>query len=205
MDRAVSERPFAATYLAEAREIVDRLDVDDIELMATILAAVRHDGGRLFVIGVGGGAGHASHAASDLRKVAGFEAYAPSDNVSELTARANDDGWDRIYSGWLEGSRLGKRDAVLVFSVGGGDETRGISVPLVRAIDLARSRGAKVLGVVGRDGGYTARYADACVIIPNVQPANVTSHTESFQALVWHLLIAHPLLRAHEMKWESVR
>jgi D-sedoheptulose 7-phosphate isomerase len=201
----VSDRPFSARYLAEARQIVDRLDVDDLELMATILAGVRNDGGRLFVIGVGGGAGHASHAASDLRKVAGFEAYAPSDNVSELTARANDDGWDRIYSDWLAGSRLSKRDAILIFSVGGGDPERGISVPLVRAIDLARSRGAKVLGVVGRDGGYTARYADACVIIPNVEPSNVTSHTESFQAMVWHLLIAHPLLRANEMKWESVR
>jgi D-sedoheptulose 7-phosphate isomerase len=201
----MSDRSFSARYLAEAREIVDRLDVDDLELMATILAGVRNDGGRVFVVGVGGGAGHASHAASDLRKVAGFEAYAPSDNVSELTARANDDGWDRIYSDWLAGSRLTKRDAVLVFSVGGGDLERGISVPLVRAIDLARSRGAKVLGVVGRDGGYTARYADACVLIPNVDPSNVTSHTESFQALVWHLLVAHPLLRANEMKWESVR
>jgi D-sedoheptulose 7-phosphate isomerase len=201
----MSDRPFSARYLDEARQIVDRLDIDDLELMATILVGVRNDGGRVFVIGVGGGAGHASHAASDLRKVAGFEAYAPSDNVSELTARANDDGWDRIYSDWLAGSRISKRDAILIFSVGGGDLERGISVPLVRAVDLARSLGAKVLGVVGRDGGYTARYADACVIIPNVAPSNVTSHTESFQAMVWHLLIAHPLLRANEMKWESVR
>lgn len=204
-DGYMSAVTFAASYLAEARDIIDRIDVTGIERLATLLAELRAAKGRLFVIGVGGGAGHASHAVSDFRKVAGLEAYAPSDNVSELTARANDDGWDRIYSDWLSGSRIDRGDALLVLSVGGGDAARGVSVPLIRAIDVARSRGARVFGVVGRDGGHTARVADACVIIPTVNPANVTAHTESFQALVWHLLVAHPALRASEMRWESIR
>lgn len=173
--------------------------------MAKILADTRESGGRVFVVGVGGGAGHASHAVSDFRKIGGLEAYAPSDNVSELTARANDEGWDTVYAGWLRGSRLRQDDVLFVFSVGGGDAKRRVSTNLIAAIDLARFVGAKVLGVVGRDGGHTARYAEACVIIPTVNAKNVTAHTESFQAMVWHLLVAHPLLRANEMKWESAR
>lgn len=195
---------FSAEFVQEAKAILDLIDTEVIERMARILAATR-DGGRVFVIGVGGGAGHASHAVADFRKIAGLEAYAPSDNVSELTARANDEGWDTVYAGWLRGSRLRRDDVLLVFSVGGGDAERRVSTNLIAAIDLARSVGAKVLGVVGRDGGHTARSADACVIIPTVNANNVTAHTESFQAMVWHLLVAHPLLRANEMKWESGR
>lgn len=195
---------FASEYLSQARAILDQVDASDIERLATMLAGARTRQGRLFVIGVGGGAGHASHAACDFRKIGGFEAYAPSDNASELTARANDEGWETVYAAWLSVSRIGPRDALLVLSVGGGDVQRGISVPLVRAIDLARSVGAKVGAIVGRDGGYAAKTADACVIIPTVDPRHVTAHTESFQALVWHLLVSHPLLRVNEMKWESL-
>lgn len=195
---------FSATYVQEAKAILDRLDTDAVERIAGILVATRARG-RVFVVGVGGGAGHSSHAVSDFRKIAGLEAYAPSDNVSELTARANDEGWDTVYAGWLRGSRLGPDDVLFVFSVGGGDAERRVSTNLIAAIDLARSVGAKVVGVVGRDGGHTAKNADACVIIPTVNARNVTAHTESFQAMVWHLLVAHPLLRTNEMKWESAR
>lgn len=196
---------FTASYVQEAKAILDLIDTEVIERMAKILAGTRESGGRVFVVGVGGGAGHASHAVSDFRKIGGLEAYAPSDNVSELTARANDEGWDTVYAGWLRGSRLRAEDILFVFSVGGGDAEHGVSTNLIAAIDLARSVGAKVLGVVGRDGGHTARHAEACVIIPTVNAKNVTAHTESFQAMVWHLLVAHPLLRANEMKWESGR
>lgn len=192
-------------YLAEASAIIAQLDHAEIEHVAELLVALRERGGRLFVIGVGGGAGHASHAVADFRKIAQIEAYAPSDNISELTARANDEGWETVYTGWLKGSRLGKQDLVLVFSVGGGDLDRGISTNLVSAVDHARSVGAGVIGVVGRDGGHTARHADACVIIPTVNPEHVTVHTESFQAMMWHLLVSHPQLRTNEMKWESSR
>src|SRR5690348_874062 len=195
---------FAAHHLHEALEILKRVDANSIERIAELLAAVREGGGRLFFIGVGGGAGHASHAVCDFRKIAQFEAYAVSENVSELTARVNDDGWDTAYANWLRGSRLDKKDAVFVFSVGGGDAERNVSSNLVRALELAQQVGAKICGVVGRDGGYTARVADACVVIPVVNPATITPHTESFQALVWHLLVSHPRLKAAEMKWESM-
>lgn len=194
-----------ARYVAEAMTILSRLDQSAIERVADLLVDLRERGGRLFVLGVGGGAGHASHAVGDFRKVAEIEAYAPSDNVSELTARTNDDGWDTVYADWLARSRLGPEDMVMVFSVGGGDAARGISTNIVRAIDHARSSGARVVGVVGRDGGHTARNADVCVIIPTVNAHHVTAHTEGFQALVWHLLISHPRLQARQMKWESVR
>ena len=190
-------------YLSEARTIVDTIDATSIERVVDLLVDVREQNGRLFFLGVGGSAGHASHAVNDFRKISGFEAYTPTDNVSELTARINDDGWDSCFANWLRGSRLGKRDAVFVFSVGGGDVARNISPNLVRALELAKEVGAKVVGVVGRNGGFTAQVADACVIIPVVNPATITPHTEAFQAVVWHLLVSHPKLKAREMKWES--
>jgi D-sedoheptulose 7-phosphate isomerase len=195
---------YASQHLHEAIEILKRIDANSIERIAELLAGVREGGGRLFFIGVGGGAGHASHAVCDFRKIAQIESYAPSDNVSELTARVNDDGWDTAYANWLRGSRLGKKDAVFVFSVGGGDAERNVSSNLVRALEYARQAGAKICGIVGRDGGYTARVADACVVVPVVNPATITPHTESFQALIWHLLVSHPRLKAAEMKWESM-
>jgi D-sedoheptulose 7-phosphate isomerase len=196
---------FAEIYLAETTEIVARLDRDAIEDLATGLAAVRDSGGRLFLLGVGGSAGHASHAANDFRKLCGLESYAPTDNVSELTARINDDGWETSYAEWLRGARLAAADAVLVFSVGGGDLERNVSPNLVRAIDLARETGAKVFGVVGRDGGYTRRVADACVVIPTASEDRVTPHTEGLCAVVWHLLVSHPSLAQNPTKWESLR
>lgn len=194
---------FARAYLAETARIAEALSDDSIERAATLMREVRDGGGRLFFIGVGGGAGHASHAVCDFRKIAGFEAYTPADNVSELSARTNDEGWDTTYSEWLKGSRLSARDMVFVFSVGGGDDVRNISTNLVRAVELAREVGAKIVGVVGRDGGYTARVADAAIVVPTVNPDLVTAHTEEFQAIVWHLLVSHPLLKVHGMKWES--
>ncbi|MBI4634980.1 MAG: SIS domain-containing protein [Candidatus Rokubacteria bacterium] len=196
--------PFAARYLAEAAQIIEKIDVAAIEKMIGLLVALRERGGRLFVLGVGGGAGHASHAVSDFRKIVGIEAYTPIDNVSELTARINDDGWESVFARWLEGSRLSRRDMVLVFSVGGGDLGRNVSPNLVRALEYAKAVGASIGGVVGRDGGHTAKVADACVIVPTVNPATVTPHTEAFQAVVWHLLVAHPALQKAPMKWESV-
>ncbi len=196
---------FTREYLAEAAEIIARLDIVAIEKILAMLVMLRERRGRLFVLGVGGGAGHASHAVSDFRKIAGIEAYAPTDNVSELTARINDDGWDSVFLNWLKGSRLSDHDLVLVFSVGGGDLGRNISPNLVRALEYAREVGATICGVVGRDGGYTAKVADACVIIPVVNSHTVTPHTESLQALVWHLLVSHPALQAFPMKWQSVR
>ena len=195
---------YASFYLDEAIEILKRLDRRAIERTAELLAGLRNRGGRLFCLGVGGGAGHASHAVCDFRKIAGLEAYAPTDNVSELTARVNDDGWDTAYANWLRGSRLCATDMVLVFSVGGGDAQKKISANLVRALDYAREAGATICGIVGRDGGYTAQVAHACVLVPVVNPAAVTAHTESFQAMVWHLLVSHPKLKLAEMKWESV-
>ncbi len=196
---------FAADYLNETARICAQLDADVVEAMADALVDLRERGGRLFVLGVGGGAGHASHAVCDFRKIMGIEAYTPVDNVSELTARTNDEGWDTTFVEWLRGSRLVERDAVLVFSVGGGDVERNISTNLVRAIDHAKAVGATVLGIVGRDGGHTARVSDVCVVVPTVNPEHVTAQTESIQAVVWHLLVSHPRLQRQGMKWESTR
>lgn len=196
---------FAQTYLEESGQIIRQLDAARIDEMAQKLANVREHGGRLFFLGVGGGAGHAGHAVNDFRKLAGFEAYAPTDNVSELTARINDDGWDGAFAAWLRGSRLNNRDALFVFSVGGGNAEKNVSVNLVKAVEFAKSIGAKVFGVVGRDGGYTAKVADACVVVPTISAPRVTPHTEAFQAVVWHLLVSHPLLQVQPTKWESVK
>lgn len=195
---------YVAQYFDEAKNILNLLDQDSVERVADLLRDVRQRSGRLFFLGVGGGAGHASHAVCDFRKIAQIEAYAPSDNVSELTARVNDDGWDTCYANWLRGSRLNENDMLFIFSVGGGDARKNVSANLVKALQYARSIGAKICGVVGRDGGYTAEVADACVLVPVVNPSTVTPHTESFQALVWHLLVSHPKLKAAEMKWESM-
>jgi D-sedoheptulose 7-phosphate isomerase len=196
---------YTTSYFLECIEVLKRIDSASVERIAGSLSELRDRGGRLFFLGVGGGAGHASHAVCDFRKIAKIEAYTPADNVSELTARVNDDGWDTVYSNWLCGSRLGRNDAVFVFSVGGGDVDRNISSNLVRALEYAKQVGAMICGVVGRDGGFTAQVADACVVVPVVNPATITPHTEAFQALIWHLLVSHPLLKAAEMKWESTR
>lgn len=196
---------FTAQYLQESADVIARLDQAPIERMATLLDELRTRGGRLFILGMGGGAGHASHAVNDFRKIANFEAYSPCDNVSELTARANDEGLETIYSAWLKGSRLRSDDMVMVFSVGGGDLERNISASLVRALEYAKSVGAVITGIVGRDGGYTARVATACVVVPVVNPENITPHSESFQALIWHLLVSHPKVRQAATKWESQR
>jgi D-sedoheptulose 7-phosphate isomerase len=193
-----------AEYIREAIEILKLLDQRSIERMAESLTELRSRQGRLFLLGVGGGAGHASHAACDFRKIAGIEAYALSDNVSELTARINDEGWETSYANWLRVSRLNAKDMVFVFSVGGGNVEKNVSPNLVRALDYARQVGAAVCGVVGRDGGYTRRVADACLVVPTLSAATVTPHTESFQALIWHLLVSHPKVKATEMKWESL-
>lgn len=196
---------FTDQYLKEAISIIENLDQTIVETMVELLIALRQRNGRLFFLGVGGGAGHASHAVNDFRKIAGIESYSPSDNVSELTARVNDEGWDTTYSAWLAGSRLSSNDMLFVFSVGGGDLERNISPNLVRALEYGKKVGAKVIGVVGRDGGYTAKVAEACVIVPTVNPKAVTPHTESFQAVIWHLLVSHPKLQAVDMKWESAK
>lgn len=196
---------FAQSYLDESVELIRKLDVAAIEALADGLAAVRAGGGRLFILGVGGSAGHASHAVNDFRKLCGFEAYAPTDNVSELTARVNDEGWDTCFAEWLRVSRLRGSDGILVFSVGGGNRQKNVSVNLVRSLELARSVGAKIFGVVGRDGGYTKETADACVLVPTVAAERVTPHTEGFAAVIWHLLVSHPKLQRSSTKWESVR
>jgi len=195
---------YTTDYLSEASQILGKLDVEAIDKMTNLLVALRERGGRLFLLGVGGGAGHASHAVNDFRKIADIEAYTPTDNVSELTARVNDDGWESVFVNWLKGSRLNGKDMVFVFSVGGGDLERNISPNLVRALEYAQEMGATICGVVGRDGGYTARVGDACVVVPTVNSETVTPHTESFQALVWHLLVSHPRLQVSAMKWESL-
>lgn len=192
-------------HLAEAKQIVDAFDVDAIERLAVLLAGTRERGGRLFLLGVGGSAANCSHAVNDFRKICGFEAYAPTDNVSELTARTNDEGWATVFVEWLKVSRLRPDDLVFVFSVGGGNVEKNVSPNLVSALQHARSVGAKVAGIVGRDGGYTARVADVCVIVPTVNPENVTPHTEAFQAVIWHLLVSHPALKRSQTKWESTR
>jgi len=196
---------FSEQYLSEARAVIDRLDTKRIERMAALLAAIRARGGRLFILGVGGSAANASHAVNDFRKIAGIEAYAPTDNVSELTARTNDEGWASVFESWLRTSRLRPEDALLVFSVGGGNVEKNVSPNLVRALEYAKTVGAAILGIVGRDGGFTAQAADACVIIPTVNTAHVTPHAEAFQAVVWHLLVSHPEVKQAETKWESVR
>lgn len=196
---------YVQQYVTEAELILRRLDQLAIERTADLLLQLRQRSGRLFLLGVGGGAGHASHAVCDFRKIAQIEAYTPSDNVSELTARVNDDGWESCYANWLRGCRLNNADMVFVFSVGGGDANKNISTNLVRALDYAREVGATICGVVGRDGGYTAQVANACVLIPVVNASTITPHTESFQAMIWHLLVSHPKLKIAEMKWESVQ
>lgn len=195
---------YVEEYLAEAREILNRLDIANLQAMIAGLIQLRKQGGRLFVLGVGGGAGHASHAVNDFRKICGIESYAPTDNVSELTARINDDGWESTFASWLLVSKLSADDALFIFSVGGGNEEKKVSVNLVEALKLAGRVGAKIFGIVGRDGGYTAQVATACVIIPPISPATITPHTEAFQAVVWHLIVAHPSLQAAPMKWESL-
>jgi len=194
---------YARQHLDEAAEILRRLDADAIDRMATLLADVRAQGGRVFFLGVGGSAGNCSHAVNDFRKIAGIESYAPTDNVSELTARTNDEGWASVFAEWLKVSRLQARDALFILSVGGGNLEKNISPNLVEAIQLAKAVGAKVTGVVGRDGGYTAQAADACVVVPTVNPDTITPHAEAFQAVVWHLLVSHPLLKVRQTKWES--
>ena len=201
----INEGEYISAFLDDAVTIIRTIDRDQIQRMSRILQDIRANGGRLFILGVGGGAGNASHAVNDFRKIAGIESYAPTDNVSELTARVNDDGWESVFEGWLNGSRLNANDGILVFSVGGGNAEKGVSVNLVNALRYAKEKGAKVIGVVGRDGGYTAKVADACVIIPTVNEKTLTPQTEAFQAVIWHLLVSSPALQKFGMKWESTK
>jgi len=196
---------FADRFLLEAQQVIERIDKEAVERVAVLIADTRKRQGRLFILGVGGGAANASHAVNDFRKLAGIEAYAPTDNVSELTARTNDEGWATVFVEWLKTSHLSENDLILVFSVGGGNVEKNVSPNLVSALQHAKQVGAKVCGIVGRDGGYTAQVADACVLIPTVEPARITPHTEAFQAVIWHLLVSHPLLKYAQTKWESVK
>ena len=196
---------FSASYIAETKAILDAMDVGTLERIAEGLAAVRSAGGRLFILGVGGSAGHASHAVNDFRKICGFEAYTPTDNVSELTARVNDEGWDTTFVHWLQGSRLRAGDGLLVFSVGGGNREKRVSSNLVLALEHGKKVGARIYGIVGRDGGFTREAADACMVIPPLNPERVTPHTEGLCAVLWHLLVTHPALKVQATKWESVR
>jgi len=196
---------FVQNYIEESLSILKDLDSSVIEEMAQGLSKVRDQGGRLFILGVGGSAGHAGHAVNDFRKICQFEAYAPTDNVSELTARVNDEGWDSCFSEWLKGSRLSSRDAVLVFSVGGGNREKNVSVNLVKALEHAKEVSAKIFGIVGKDGGFTKMVADACVVIPTAEPKRITPHTEGFCAVIWHLLVSHPALAKVPTKWETVQ
>lgn len=196
---------FVKQFLSEATQIIEKLDTYQIEKSVNLLAQTRENEGRLFILGVGGSAGNASHAVNDFRKIVGIEAYAPTDNVSELTARTNDDGWASIFARWLEVSKLKAKDMLLILSVGGGNLEKNVSPNLVAALQYAKQVGAKVMGIVGRDGGYTAQVADACVIIPTVNADNTTPHAEAFQAVVWHLLVSHPKLKFSQTKWESVK
>jgi D-sedoheptulose 7-phosphate isomerase len=195
---------YTQAYLDEAIEIISQIDKAAIDRMVDLFRQTREGGGRLFILGVGGSAGNASHAVNDFRKIGGMEAYAPTDNVSELTARVNDEGWDTSFSNWLVGSRLTEKDLIMVLSVGGGNREMNVSVNLVRALEYAKEVGAGICGIVGRDGGFTAQVADACVIVPSVNPQTVTPLAESFQAVVWHLIVSHPDIQVGEMKWESV-
>ncbi len=194
---------YSQNHLNEAIEIIHRLDASQIEKMANLLAEIKDIGGRLFFLGVGGSAGNCSHAVNDFRKIVGIESYAPTDNVSELTARTNDEGWSTVFSRWLKVSKLGVKDMLFIFSVGGGNLEKNISPNLVEALKFAKTIGSKVIGIVGRDGGYTAQVADACIVIPTVNPENITPHSEAFQAVIWHLLVSHPKLKANQTKWES--
>ena len=196
---------YIKSFLEESKQVIDNLDINELNKMVTEIISVRENGGRLFFLGVGGGAGHASHAVNDFRKIAGIECYTPADNVSELTARVNDDGWDTSYVNWLKGSKLNSKDAVFVFSVGGGSREKNISTNIVLSLELAVEKGASIFGVVGRDGGFTGKVATACIIIPPLNPETITPQTESFQALVWHCLVSHPKMAINEMKWESVK
>jgi len=194
---------YAQQHLNEAKEIINHINIDAIEKVADLLATVKKDQGRIFFLGVGGSAGNCSHAVNDFRKIVEIESYAPTDNVSELTARTNDEGWATIFEPWLKLSKLNPKDAVFIFSVGGGNLEKNISPNLVNALKYAKQVGAKITGVVGRDGGYTAHVADACVIVPTVNPENITPHSEAFQAVIWHLLVSHPKLKKNQTKWES--
>jgi D-sedoheptulose 7-phosphate isomerase len=195
---------FTQQFFEEAGQILEQIDTQAVDRLVALLVAMRGAGGRLFILGVGGSAGNASHAVNDFRKIAGIEAYAPTDNVSELTARTNDEGWATVFERWLRVSRLRADDMLLIFSVGGGNLEKQVSPNLVEALKYARSVGAKIGGIVGRDGGYTAQVADACVLIPVVNTAHITPHSEAFQAVVWHLLVSHPDLKQEQTKWESV-
>jgi D-sedoheptulose 7-phosphate isomerase len=195
---------FAAAFIAESIAILEQVDIAAIERMAVAMARVRGLGGRLFILGVGGSAGHAGHAVNDFRKLCGFEAYAPTDNVSELTARANDEGWDTCFAAWLQGSRIGPSDGVLVFSVGGGSREKNVSVNIVRALETASEAGAHIFGIVGRNGGFTRQIAEECIVIPALAPDRITPHTEGLCAVLWHLLVSHPLLQRAATKWESL-
>jgi D-sedoheptulose 7-phosphate isomerase len=203
--KIMGESDYISAFLDDGVTIIRKIDQGQIKKMSEILQKVRKNGGRLFILGVGGGAGHASHAVNDFRKIAGIESYAPTDNVSELTARVNDDGWETVFENWLKGSRLTAKDCIFVFSVGGGNAEKNVSVNLVNALRYAKEVGAKIIGVVGRDGGYTAKVADACVIIPTVNEKTVTPQTEAFQAVVWHLIVSSPAMQKFEMKWESTK
>ncbi|NCO05421.1 MAG: SIS domain-containing protein [Candidatus Magasanikbacteria bacterium] len=193
------------SYFSEMKEIIEKIDKEAIHKIIEILEEVRSNKGRLFILGVGGGAGHASHAVNDFRKLAGIEAYTPVDNVSELTARVNDEGWESVFVRWLEISSLSAKDAVMVFSVGGGHQEKNISMNIVDALNFSKKAGAKIIGIVGRDGGYTKKMADACVLVPVVNPETITPHTESFQAVIWHLIVSHPKFKTNKGKWETVR
>ncbi|MDA9281281.1 SIS domain-containing protein [Pseudomonadales bacterium] len=194
---------YSQQHLDESIEIIRQIDASVVEKMANLLATVKQDEGRLFFLGVGGSAGNCSHAVNDFRKIVGIESYAPTDNVSELTARTNDEGWSTVFAEWLKVSKLTTKDAIFILSVGGGNLEKNISPNLVEALKYAKTVGSKIMGIVGRDGGYTAQVADVCVIIPTVNPDNITPHSEAFQAVVWHLLVSHPALKANETKWES--
>lgn len=195
---------YSEQHLQETATVAARIDPAACEACVSVLRQVRDGGGRLFILGVGGSAANASHAVNDFRKIGGFEAYAPTDNVSELTARTNDEGWASVFVEWLRGSRLTRADGLLILSVGGGDEERNVSPNLVLALKFAREAGARIVGIVGKDGGFTARVADAVVIVPTVNPGTITPHTEAFHAVVWHLFVSHPDLKARQTKWESV-
>ena len=201
----MKDEDYISAFLEDASTIIKKIDHTQVKKMMQILQDIRKNNGRLFILGVGGGAGHASHAVNDFRKIAGIESYAPTDNVSELTARVNDDGWETVFESWLKGSRLTAKDCIFVFSVGGGNAEKNVSVNLVNALRFAKETGAKVIGVVGRDGGYTAKVADACVIIPTINEKTVTPQTEAFQAVIWHLIVSSPSMQKFEMKWERTK
>ncbi len=196
---------FSTSYLEEAIDVIKGLSAETIEQMAKGLARVREQGGRLFFLGVGGSAANCSHAVNDFRKICGFEAYAPTDNVSELTARTNDEGWDSVFAGWLKDSKLRKEDGIFILSVGGGNLEKNVSPNLVKAIEVAKETGTQIFGIVGKDGGYTAKSSETVLIIPTINPQHITPHTEAFQGVIWHLLVSHPLIKQSETKWESTK